>query len=73
MSEMKPRTGIYGNKEVYDAWLELKKSVEAFIPDHSVGLHQSGTASKARANTEELVLKAKILQSHIKAVCNGRK
>lgn len=69
----KPRSGIYGNEQVYGAYEELKKSVDDFIPDHLVGLHISGTASMARAKAKQLVAKAKTLEIMIKAVCNGRK
>ncbi len=69
----KPRNGIWGNDNIWNAYQDLQDSLEELIPDHAVGLHISGTASMARAKGKAIIAKAKILNQMISAVCIGRK
>jgi hypothetical protein len=67
--EYKPRNGVWGNAQVWNSYLDLKREIENLIPDHTQGLHIKGAASKCKAKVSAIILKAKILEGHVKAVC----
>jgi hypothetical protein len=69
----KPRSGIWGDDDVYKAYSELVNELIELIPEHQVGLHISGVASMCRAKTASIKSKAAILDKMVKACCVGRK
>lgn len=73
----KPRAGVYGDPDVYEAYKDLYLTLHAFMNDNqdmSYGnLSLGGVASMIRAKSSAIIQKAKILDTIIKAVCTGRR
>lgn len=70
---LKPRSGVWGDDDIYKAYKDLVKELGELIPEkETIGLHISGAAAKCRSKAKMIKAKATILEDMVKAVCAGR-
>lgn len=71
----KPRTGVYGDDSFYDSYVELVKALGELIPvdEGSAGnISHPERAAMARVRCENIVMKAKMMSSTMKAATAKR-